>query len=135
IQWEKRNSLSDKEGTLLQSDTLARADIQSGQYYNAISLPPDQVRFFLCARVVDVEGKRAWLYYETLAPDYPVSGGVHLSQHQVMFDPYLKQGASVYFKDFERNVVVSHYKDNFPAGAPASSEAMARVSTTIAVDT
>ncbi len=132
IQWEGRNLLSDKEGTPIALNELLIARHSLG-WTGRGSIPIEQAPKYIVGKVVHSGSRRAWLFYAPLEANYPVNNflvrnGSRLTQPYIRTDDQVKLGAD------SATWIVSYYDDNFPAAAPAFSEAQARVSRVMAVD-
>lgn len=132
IEWESRNMLSDKEGnSLSMSDHVSKLD-KSGLYGRAtISASP--APRFIVAKVIRNSMKRAWVFYATLDENLPVNSYMVRNGAPVL-EPYMYRDESVRIAADTTDWIVSKYDDNFPAAAPAFSEAQARVSRGMAID-
>lgn len=137
VQWERREDLRDKEGADLQDDSLV--SITGGTYVTGIAgtlrVPLSEDDIVLGARIVSAQRKQVWYYPLLLRDNYPVDVTVHVGD-RVLTKKYVATGASLKIEGVENtsDLVVSHYSDEFPAAAPAFSEALARVSSTISID-
>ncbi len=132
IQWEGRNALSDKEGTPIVLNELLIARHPLG-WQGQGTIPIAQAPKYIVAKVVHRENRRAWLFYTPLEANYPVNNflkrnGARVTRSYVSADDNVSLAAD------SARWIVSYYEDNFPAAAPAFSEAQARVSRVMAVD-
>ena len=132
IQWEGRSMLNDSEGMPLVLRDHVMAHNRSGFQGHAI-FPVADAPKFVVAKVVKNSLKRAWLFYTPLAENYPVNNFLTRTG-QVVMDPYIRTGESVSLSNDSLTWTVSYYNDNFPAAAPAFSEAQARVARLMTVD-
>lgn len=132
IDWESRSQLSDKEGNAITlNDHLTSR--HAGGLQGSGSIPLSEAPQFLVARVTNQEGKRAWLFYTSLEPNLPVNN--FLSRNEsVVIEPYIRTNDRVMLAKDTDEWIVSYYDDDFPPAAPAFSEALARVSRGMAVD-
>src|SRR5687768_4941784 len=132
VQWEGRALLSDKEGTPLSLEDLVISRHAKGLAghgkINATGAPR-----YIVAKIVNNPARRAWYYYTELEQNYPVNNylvrnGTGVSQAFVHTNEAVRLGLG------SDEWFVSYYDDNFPAAAPSFSEAQARVSRVMAVD-
>jgi GWxTD domain-containing protein len=86
----------------------------------------------LVAKIIDINQKRAWLYYKTLEPNYPVNNYA-LIDNRAMTKPYKSLNQNFVLAGNER-WVLSYYEDIFPPASPAFAETQARVSKTMKSD-
>ena len=131
IEWEGRSLLSDKEGTPLSLNDISFSRHTSGlQGRGTIDL--STAPKYIVGKVLDNTARRAWLFYTSLEPNYPmnnylVRNGSVVTQTYIHTNDRVKLGET-------RQSIVSFYDDNFPAAAPAFSVAQARVPRVMAVD-
>lgn len=132
IEWEGRQMLSDREGTplvLSQEHVIRTRDGLEGRG----SLSDPEAPNYLMARVTRISAKRAWLFYTALHKNYPVNN-FFLRGDSPVVEPYVHTNDRVKLAFDSALWFVSYYNDDFPAAAPAFSEAQARVSARMAVD-
>jgi len=126
VQWEVRKSLGEEEGTPVGSgnttETREGMSLQGKVFVSSSASP--QV---LVAKVIDEKIKKAWWYYRVLDPNYPVNG-VLTSNGDPVVTQFVHVSQEVRFEGPGSSLMVSYYNDDFPAAAPAFSEAQARVS-------
>lgn len=137
VGWEKRTGMNDKRGEPVVEDSVVR--IQRIQEQNSVSgyvrLPAEGAPGVLSAKIVDIEKKQAWYFPILLRQEYAVDGYL-LQGTDINMDNYIMAGdffSVVGFSNTGR-VVASYYTHDFPAAAPAFSEALARVSSKIVPD-
>lgn len=139
IEWERRSSLNRKEGEQLALDSLGEyfpTSASDKRKTGKISLKVEPSPIILTAKVIDIEAKKAWFFYEILRPNYPVNCFLENAANNVVFMTYLTTDDSFSVSGSARETLtVSRYKHDFPAAAPAFSEAMARVPGIIRADT
>lgn len=124
IQWGSRESLSDKETTELSIEiTESQKDRTSmaGRFNFSLETVPK----ILVAKVVRTNVKRAWVFYEMLEPQYPVTEyitvntGIALKPYVNVSDKVLVEGQGDY--------TISFYNDAFPTASPPFAEVQAKV--------
>jgi GWxTD domain-containing protein len=138
IEWERRNSISDKTGESLSSEAINLTIIniaqnkQTGKFHLPLSTTPQ----ILVAKVVSQKDKQSLLYYKILAPDYPVNAYLKSVDNDPIFKSYITRGSSISIQGYASNDVLTvyHYNDFFPTAAPAFSEGQAKVSKGIKAD-
>jgi GWxTD domain-containing protein len=132
IQWEGRSLLSDKEGRelVLSNNSITRSGsgLQGRGTINFAEAPK-----YIIARVINSAAKRAWLFYSTLEPNYPVNNFL-MRNTSLVTEPFIHTHEKVALANDSDEWVVSYYDDIFPAAAPAFSEALGRVSRAMAID-
>ena len=132
IEWQGRSLIGDKEETAVTlSDQMTWRDASGlrGQgTVTGINAPN-----YLVAKVVNTTARRAWLFYTRLQQNYPVNNFL-VKGEAPLTQPFLHTKEPVMLGSGEGEWIVSHYNDNFPAAAPAFSEAQARVSRVMTVD-
>lgn len=126
IRWEVRQGLDDKTGTPVTGDDAVRQRLGRDTLWGSITLTPPPEARVVVAQVIDPATQRAWFYFCRLDPDYPVNSfpvtadGAHGQSFISTSKPFtLAHGGDRW--------IVSYYDDNFPAAAPAFSEAQAKV--------
>ncbi|HEY0743127.1 MAG TPA: GWxTD domain-containing protein [Chryseosolibacter sp.] len=119
IEWTTRESLSDKEGKPLQTDS-------AGQISDRLTLPLSPQTTYLVAKVINKQIKRAWIFYTTLDPNYPVNAWVERNG-EVVSNAFVNLRDSFIVKGLT-TAVVSYYNDNFPTAQPPFAETQGKVS-------
>lgn len=132
VHWEGRTMLSDKEGVALSFTENVPVRGPSSLEGRA-TIPISGAPAYIAAKVVKNSASRAWIYFAPLDPAYPVNNFLVRNGHLVT-DPYIHTGENVQLAYDSGEWIVSYYNDNFPAAAPAFSEAQARVSQVIRPD-
>ncbi|HEY8938134.1 MAG TPA: GWxTD domain-containing protein [Cyclobacteriaceae bacterium] len=135
IQWDKREQLTDKEGSTISSDQITLASAKLSQTGNLkFGLSTNQQ--IIVAKVINNTTKRAWIFYTVLFPDHSVNSYLQSADGDFIFEPYINVNKSVALHGFkeDESVIVSYYNDAFPAAAPAFSEGLARVNAAIKPD-
>lgn len=137
VQWERRDDLRDKSGVDILDDSLSSVTRNPNHQGIAATLriPLAEGNIILAARIVSAQRKQVWYYPLVLRNDFPVDATV-LTSAGVLIRKYLASGESLKIESAgnSTDLVVSYYSDEFPAAAPAFSEALARVSSTITTD-
>lgn len=138
IQWEKRNELSEKEGTPLSNEETQLSVLNSTKQKvtGSFTVGISQNRQILVAKVLNNVKKQMWLFLIILEPNYPVNGYLQSNEGEIIFEPYINIGQSVSVKGFGdgQSLYVSYYDDVFPTAAPAFSEGLAKVNKGIQAD-
>jgi GWxTD domain-containing protein len=129
IRVETRQSLGDKEGTLVPA--AIKTWLTSNNLITG-SVPVPATDPWIVVRIENAEKKKAWYFPVAVAgteqfyaqtPDTPV------------VPPYLNEGTAIQIpQDTLRPLVVSYYGQDFPAAAPAFSTAQARVNKVMKAD-
>lgn len=132
VEWESRNMLSDKEGSALTLNDHVSVSDESGLHGRGTINATPHPRFIV-ARVIRNSMKRAWVFYTSLEENLPVNSYLIRNGSPVL-DPFIHRGEKVRIASDTADWIVSQYDDNFPAAAPAFSEAQARVSRGMAID-
>ncbi|MDQ2655877.1 MAG: GWxTD domain-containing protein [Bacteroidota bacterium] len=132
VQWEGRNLLSDKEGTPITLNDLLIARQPMG-WTGSGSIPLEQAPKYIVGKVIHRGNRRAWIFYAPLEANYPVNNFL-MRNGSRLTQPYIRTEDNVKLGLDSTTWMVSYYDDNFPAAAPAFSEAQARVSRVMAVD-
>jgi len=132
IEWEGRDMISDKDGKplVLNDQVISRhkTGFEGRATIRLVGAPN-----FVVAKVIRISMKRAWIFYTSLAPNWPVNS--YLTRNgAVVMDPFIRSNETVEPGGDATEWIVSYYNDNFPASAPAFSEAQARVSRGMSID-
>jgi len=133
VQWDTRTSLSDKEGTSLNTEGMPKT-VSAYRIDGEVKVPASATALVLTAKVLNNNLKRAWLYWRALEPNYPTNGYLTVDVKPVV-TPYVKLKTPVVLQGDDAARIVSYYGDDFPAAVPAFSEGMARVLRGLHVDT
>lgn len=132
LEWEARNLLGDKDGTPVSLNDLVISRHSRGfQGRGTIALTG--APRYLVGKVINNVSRRAWLFFTSLQPNYPVNNFL-LKNGFVVTDPFVHTDENAKLGLGSGEWFVSYYEDDFPAAAPAFSEAQARVSQVMAVD-
>lgn len=132
LEWEGRSMLSDKEGSALLLSDHITAVTASGLHGRATISAAAAPRYVV-VKVIRTSARRAWLFHTTLRADFPVNNFLMRGDAPVL-DSWVRTTEQVTLGDGDGAWTVSWYDDDFPAAAPAFSEAQARVSRGMAVD-
>jgi GWxTD domain-containing protein len=134
IQWDKREQLTDKEGTSISNQVTSTSAKLSLTGSLKVGLSTSQQ--IIVAKVINNTIKRGWMFYAVLLPEHSVNSYLQTAEGGFVFDPYINVNQSVALHGFKENesVIISYYNDVFPAAAPAFSEGLARVSAAIKPD-
>ncbi len=132
IQWDVRKDLGEKEGSSLTAGSISK-NSTSNKTEGSISIPVSSERQYLTAKVLNNTVKRAWIFYTTLEPSYPVNGYLK-SGSTALIDPFIKFNTSVTMASNGEQKIISYYNDDFPAAVPGFSEGLGRVARSMIVD-
>lgn len=127
IEWGTRENLSDKE-----NKPLYPAEYQGTMISGSFHLPLSSQPLYLVAKVINKPLKRAWIFYQSLEPNSPVTAFAEKNR-KVLFAPFVSFSDSVVLKGFSGGVV-SYYNDLFPTAQPPFSEAQGKVSKGLKTD-
>jgi GWxTD domain-containing protein len=137
IQWEKRNSLSDKETSTVSQDAINFSS-RKNKYTQAgkISLNTSDKVQVIVARIINKTSKQAWLFHKSLEPNYPTNAYLKDSNDNVILESYITKDHAVSLQGFPANtsLIVSYYNDFFPTAAPSFSVGQAKVPKVIKAD-
>jgi GWxTD domain-containing protein len=122
IEWGLRENLSDKEN----STTIAAQFPERRMLEGSFTIPSATSTLYLVAKLIHVQQKRAWIFYETLEPNWPVNAIIH-KNGKVLFNSFTTLSDSVKVTGMPQ-AVVSYYNDIFPVAQPPFSEAQGKVS-------
>jgi GWxTD domain-containing protein len=125
-EWSIRNTLGDKEGTVISSVT---GNAEAGK----VTLPVSASVQVLVAKIISSGTNKAWYFYKILDPKYPVNGWLSAAGEAVAAQ-YIKGGHVYTLHGAGQTKVIAYYRDTFPAAVPAFSEALGRVSPALKVD-
>jgi GWxTD domain-containing protein len=131
ITWETRSSLQDKSGVGPTDSVIY--DKRSNHMVNGQLLLRQTTETFLVAKVIQKSIKRAWFFYSESDAKSPQYAYIEADDEPVI-KRYVRTGSQVSVKA-DSAIVVSFYSDDFPAGTPVFSEAVARVSKGMEADT
>ncbi len=132
ITWEGREMLSDKEGKRITLEDVFNKRTGTGlEGRGTVQLV--HAPKYLVARVIKISAKTAWLFYGRLDPNYPVNN-YFMRNGSIVHESYIHTNEAVKLGQGPDEWLVSYYDDDFPAAAPAYSEAQARVAAKMSVD-
>jgi len=132
LQWEGRSLLSDKEGTPITPGDLVVSRHNMG-WEGQGTIPLEGAPNFIVAKIINNQTRRAWLFYTNIDANYPVNNYLVKNGSRVT-QSFINTQDNVQLGSDSVDWIVSYYDDNFPAAAPAFSEAQARVPRVMAVD-
>jgi GWxTD domain-containing protein len=132
IEWQGRAMLSDKDAQAV-SFTDNQPRYTSNGIEGSATLPVEQAPKYLVARVIRKSMNRAWMFYTLLDPAFPVNNYLTRNGSAVV-EPFVRKGENFQLGRKDGPWIVSYYNDNFPPGAPAFSEAQARVARSMKSD-
>lgn len=133
LEWEGRTLLSDQEGTSLVLQEESRTRNPWG-FSGRGKVSRTQAPQYIVARVIHKGLNRAWLFYTTLTPEFPVNDFLVRDDGSPVVASSIHPRETVRIASGTGPWIVSYYDDDFPAAAPAFSEAQARVSPVIRAD-
>jgi GWxTD domain-containing protein len=132
VQWSIRNSINDKEGRTIGTDSVSKTISGASGITGKINIAPSSQSQVLVTKILNNTLKRAWFFYKILEPNFPIDG--YLSTGSApLIRTYVKVNTPVTFEGQDSRIV-SYYNDNFPPAAPAFSESLGKVSKGITVD-
>ena len=121
IAWEKYNSFTQKEGTILSAgDSVG----MSGR----LSYPVPEKPWLLVAKVTDKSSSKTWTYIQVMEAKYPVNGFLE-GPDGIVFRPYAFIGQEYSFQGTgaDKTLHVYVYKTDFPVASPPFTEKGAHV--------
>lgn len=132
IQWETRESISQKSGITL-TPTIEPISTKPWGFRGKFSFPVQANQQIVLAMIIQKDKKIGFPYYARIPQqDAPYI----LSSVGSMMNSYVTKNQSVKIEGFDQGKTLqfSYYNDPFPAGAPAFSTAQARVAQRIKPD-
>lgn len=132
VEWEGRMLLSDKDGTPISLNELVMARHSNG-FEGRGKIDVAGAPRYIAAKVVNSATRRAWYFYASLEANYPVNNFL-LRNGSGVTKSFIRTNEPVKLGLGSDEWFVSYYNDEFPAAAPSFSEAQARVSRAMAVD-
>jgi len=132
VHWEGRDQLSDKEGMPMVLSDIRTVRTASGLAGSG-TLPLEGAPRYLVAKVIHGPSRTAWLYYTPLKRNYPVNNYL-ISNTTPVIESYVGKMIPLQLAFDSVSWIVSYYDHEFPAAAPAFSEAQARVPALMRVD-
>jgi len=132
LEWELRNSISDKEGKPLPYKLISLPDKKIG----VLSLDSALAGQIVLAKVYEKKSEKnlqLTLFYKVIPSS---AAPVLLHNGQPVMSTYTQVNKPIQIRGFEpgAQLTVSYYKSEFPAAAPAFSTALARVPATLKPD-
>ncbi len=121
IAWQKYDSFTQKEGTLLSAgDSVAL----SGRLSYPVPVKP----WLLVAKVTNMSSSQTWNYVQVMEAKYPVNGFLEGSDG-VVFKPYAYKGKeyTLHGTGSDKTLHVFFYKTDFPVASPPFTEKGAHV--------
>jgi len=136
IEWQTRNNLTDKDGTLISSTPEQNINREERTLYGKLTLGLSDATQVIVAKVANMNIKTLWIYFKELEPNYAENGYLKNEKGEVIFEPYVNTGKAFSMEGFSgaSTVIVSFFNHIFPSAAPAFSEGQARVSKVIKPD-
>lgn len=132
IIWEGRNSLSESEGPTVTLEDVAQTRSATGLHGRG-KIAATGAPQYLVAKVVNSSSRKAWIFYTALQKNYPVNNYL-IANGAPVIRPFVHTKDALTLAFDSVNWFVSYYQQTFPAAAPAFSEAQARVSAVMRVD-
>ena len=132
ISWEGRSILSEKDASRVTLNDHVQTRNKAGLEGRA-SLTLSEAPKYIVARVVKNSAKSAWLFYSPLEPNFPANNFL-VRNGSAVLDPFIHTNEKVKLASDSDEWIVSYYNDDFPPAAPAFSEAQARVSKGMEID-
>ena len=132
ITWEGRNSLSESDGPKVTVQDVVETRSATGLHGRG-SIAAAGAPQYLVAKVVDSSSRRAWIFYTALQKNYPVNNYL-IANGLPVTRPFVHTQDALTLAFDSVDWFVSYYQQTFPAAAPAFSEAQARVSAVMRVD-
>ncbi len=119
ISWEKRDSFTQRNGTILNNpDTIVSEKVKKGVWIFDLPAKP----WLLVVKVTNKETQKSWLHFKKIEENYPVSGWIEQNNERVA-RRYLtiNQAYAVSGSD-NRPFHVSYFHEDFPAAYPPFAE-------------
>lgn len=132
IQWEVRQSLSEKESTSSVVVSMQERSRNKSGFSGIASLAVSQTPIILVARVTHNPSKRAWIFYKILESNFPVTRTLTVN-NEVHTQPFVNIRDNVEVSG-PGPKIVSYYNDDFPAAPPPFAEMQGKVSPAIISD-
>jgi GWxTD domain-containing protein len=132
IQWETRESISEKSGTSI-TPALEPVSANRWSFMGKFSFPVQANHQIVLAMIIQKDKKIGFPYYTRIPKQ---NSPYLLSSDGYMINAYVNKGQPIRIEGFDadKSLHVSYYNDPFPAGAPAFSTAQARVAKIIKPD-
>ena len=133
VNWDVRNSLEEKSGTLVPSESVEKV-IGETRLDGSVRVALSASTQYLTVRILNNVVKRVWFDFVALAPDYPANGYLVAGNGTVVLQPYAAARTQLEIAGIAATSIVSFYNDDFPAAVPPFSEGMSRVSRRMETD-
>lgn len=135
IQWETRKSIGEKNGdAIISTPEIVKASLGKTVATIKFTAPDDQkVIVARATKITDQKKQLVYLFHKKL----PQKNSLYLSaNHLLMMRSFIHTNSPVTFSGFDttKSIQISHYRDPFPAAAPAFSSAQAKVSRILTPD-
>jgi GWxTD domain-containing protein len=132
VQWEFRQSLSDKESISVGSIESRETFRGRIEFTGVVSFSLSENPVIFVAKIVSGSAKRAWFFYKVLENTYPVNRYL-TAYNKIKVKPYAGISDRLIVSGSDPTIV-SYYNDRFPAAPPAFAESQGRVSAGIKAD-
>lgn len=131
IEWDLRNSLSEKNGVAITVSPQVKAE-RAWRQTGKLSFTADPGQKIVVAKVLNTIKKKGWLFHKNL----PVKQSPYLLGEEAMMHSFVSINQAVSLTGFDRqkSVFISYYNDPFPSAAPPFSTSQTKVSKTIKPD-
>jgi GWxTD domain-containing protein len=131
IEWTLRNSLAERKGKLVETQPEV-FEKRKGKIEGVLRLT-NVTAPFLAARIDSESKKKTWAYYTPLT----TSKSIHFAKNKhITLTNYIQKGKPLTIEGFtpSKPLLVSYYKDIFPAASPVFAVTQGAVSPTMKVD-
>lgn len=121
VQWEKRDSYSQRKGgLLLPRDSVVMVN---GKGEGKFVFPKPQKPWVLVAKVANRANTKWWVYFKQIEAHYPVNGYLERGGEKQWF-PYRSASSRYLVRGSGSGKLIhfSYYKDNFPTPSPPFAE-------------
>jgi GWxTD domain-containing protein len=132
IQWDLRNDVSEKDGTVIIGDSVAMNKTRNA-ITGSVFITSFPEKKIITAKVVNQVAKRAWIFSKLLDPQFPANGYL-ISNDMPVVEGFIKKDSPVRLAGEGERKIVSYYNDDFPAAVPGFSTGMGRVAKSMVVD-
>jgi GWxTD domain-containing protein len=132
IQWDLRNDVSEKDGTVIIGDSVAMNKTRNA-ITGSVFITSSAEKKIITAKVVNQVAKRAWIFSKLLDPQFPANGYL-ISNDMPVVEGFIKKDSPVRLAGEGERKIVSYYNDDFPAAVPGFSTGMGRVAKSMVVD-
>jgi GWxTD domain-containing protein len=131
IEWTLRNSLAERKGKLV--ETSAEILEKKNWKEEGVLRLTNATAPFLAVKITSDAQKKIWAYYTQLAQ----AKSIHfIKDNRAVLTNYVKKGKPLTIEGFNQSkpLLVSYYKDVFPAASPVFAVTQGAVSPTMKVD-